>query len=157
MSLIVLQELSPEYSDALIEGLHQLLIAATENRHYGDVSLLSAALNSLRAEKNVTEICYRNGEDLKPPTDIDTMSIYVCKSLNDLSQGSEITSYEILRRVEEFLSAHKPEVLTYKSKHAREFWKVCLEKSLECLLETGSLAKTSRYKYVVGEMPCYEQ
>jgi hypothetical protein len=160
MSLELLQELSPEYTQYLVEGMHKLMSAAAEQRRYDDVSILSSVLSSLKAHENVTEVGYRNGEAKaeEPPAGLeDFILINLVKFFETLEEDEEVTSYKLLEYVESVLQEQSPSALAYRGSYARDFWKVCTERSLEKLLADCIILKKSRYKYSKGTMPCWNQ
>lgn len=165
MSLELLQELSPEYAQYLVEGMHKLMSAAAEQRRYDDVSILSGALSALKAHENVTEVGYRNSEvkteEPEPPEPPEGMEDYVTLLVHRIfSENSQVTSADLLSHVEELLRQDNPDCLSCKTKYARPYWKYCTAKSTQKLLEEGYITKLSRYNYqrnteheVLGEYP----
>lgn len=160
MSLALLQELSPNYTKHLVEGLHVLLEGAVKARDYNDVSILSSALESFKAQENVTEIGYRNGEVKaeEPPVGLEGfILINLVKFFETLKEDEEVTSYKLLEYIESVLQEQSPSALAYRGSYVRDFWKVCTERSLEKLLAENTILKKSRYKYSKGTMPCWKQ
>lgn len=159
MSLTLLLELSPDYTNTLKEGLHALLVAATAARDYSDVSIISSALDSLKAQDNVSEVGYRNG-DVKaeePPVGLEGfILINLVKFLETLEDEEEVTSYKLLDHAKSVLQEFNPDALTYRGPYARDFWKVCTERSIEKLLAENIILKKSRYKYAKGVIPCWK-
>ncbi len=159
MSLALLLELSPNYTDTLKEGLHALLVAATAARDYSDVSILSSALDSLKAQDNVIEIGYRNGEVKaeEPPAGLEGFILLnLVKFFEALQEDEEVSSYKLLDYTESVLQEQSPSALTYRGSYARDFWKVCTERSIEKLLAENIIVKKSRYKYAKGVIPCWK-
>ena len=158
MSLIQLQELNGQYLDALTEGLHKLLEVAAANRHYKDVSVISAALESLKAQENVTEIGYRDsryetrneveGAAEEPPKDMESCIENLVKTR--FMRNMQLSSRDLISVVHNDLKYDNslPDYTEYNGKTQRPYWKVCVEKATEKLLKEGAISKASRYKYV---------
>lgn len=159
MSLALLQELSPNYTDTLKEGLHALLVAAASARDYGDVSIISSALDSLKAQDNVVEIGYRNGEvkaEEEPPAGLDNIVENTLYDLFHDLDNEEVTSFELLDSVKQELSSTLPEGLAYVGSYNRPYWKVSFERAIEKLLNEGLIKKVSRYKYAAATTYNYD-
>lgn len=151
MSLTLLQELSGQYSKALNEGLHKLLLAATENRDYKDAGIISTALSTLKDQDAVTEIGYRNGAgdqvNKEPPKGMEERILEIV--VHFFKYTSEISSQVLIDSVRESLRMEmKFDYLDYTGKTKRPYWKVCVEQATENLLKSGAITKSSRYKYV---------
>lgn len=160
MSLALLQELSPNYTKHLVEGLHILLVGAAEARDYNDVSILSSALDVLKAQESVTEVGYRNGEvrleAINEDGAIAYIESYLQSCFDSLPEGKTVSSYMLIAHTERYLEANWQQVVDYEGPYSRTFWKVCFERAIEKLLNNGLIKKVSRYVYAAATPYSYD-